>query len=220
MLAVVAARSHLFSGHPYMSFLDTCNGGLSFNAGRLQSEMSLRRPPWGRILSAVWLLNNGVAAVFPFPHREPLTLHMADLEDHDATLPFTSSVTRSIFSSTPRFTSSKKLSPKERHKDRSPVHSLLTASPDDLKATPASSLEHRSSLKKSSSPEATPSATCTTNQAGEADESTCRKIQNKMENLQNLVETLQLGNQAMSTMIRCQGKKIERAKEKEKKLSQ
>ncbi|XP_061439359.1 coiled-coil domain-containing protein 158 [Rhineura floridana] len=155
--------------------------------------------------------------------REPLTLHTMDLEDPDATLPFASST---VFSSTPRYTSSKKLSP-ERYKDRSPVHSLLTAPLDDLKTTPAASLECRSSLKKSSSPEATTSAVCrsisfgpaSSIQTGEASGSACRKLQNKMESLQNLVETLQLKNQAMSTMIRCQEKKIEKAKEKEKKLS-
>ncbi|XP_028599766.2 coiled-coil domain-containing protein 158 isoform X3 [Podarcis muralis] len=158
--------------------------------------------------------------------REPLTLHATDLEDSDATLPFTSSVSKGIFSSTPRFTSSNKLSPEERYKDRSPVHSLLTAHLDDLKVTPATCSERRSSLKKSSSPEATSSSACrsisfgtSSIQAGEANGNACRKLQNKMESLQNLVETLQLKNQAMSTMIRCQEKKIEKAKEKEKKLS-
>ncbi|XP_060134357.1 coiled-coil domain-containing protein 158 isoform X4 [Zootoca vivipara] len=158
--------------------------------------------------------------------RDPLTLHATDLEDSDATLPFTSSGSKGIFSSTPRFTSSNKLSPEERYKDRSPVHSLLMAQLDDLKVAPAACSERRSSLKKSSSPEATSSSACrnisfatSSIQAGEANGNACRKLQNKMESLQNLVETLQLKNQAMSTMIRCQEKKIEKAKEKEKKLS-
>ncbi|XP_042323215.1 coiled-coil domain-containing protein 158 isoform X2 [Sceloporus undulatus] len=157
--------------------------------------------------------------------REPLTLHTADLED--PILSLASSTPQAIFSSTPRYTSSKNLSPEERYKDRSPVHSLLTAPLDDLKASSAPSLERRSSLKKSNSPEATTSAasknisfsTGSSMQIEEANGSTCRKLQNKMESLQNLVETLQLKNQAMSTMIRCQEKKIEKAKEKEKKLS-
>ncbi|KAJ7327218.1 hypothetical protein JRQ81_016977 [Phrynocephalus forsythii] len=158
---------------------------------------------------------------------EPLTLHTADLEDHESTLHFTSSVPQAIFTSTPRSTSSKKLSPQERNKERSPVHSLLTAPLDDLRATSAPSLERRSSLKKNSSPEAMASA-ATRNvsfsassfvQTEEANGNTCRKLQNKMESLQNRVEALQLKNQAMSTMIRCQEKKIEQAKEKEKKLS-
>ncbi|KAJ6657467.1 hypothetical protein lerEdw1_002402, partial [Lerista edwardsae] len=131
---------------------------------------------------------------------------------------------QAIFSSTPRYSSSKTLSPEERFKDRSPVHSLLTAPLDDLKTVPGISLEqHRSSLKKSSPPETVTVTASTaayrTTQMEEANGSTCRKLQNKMDNLQNLVETLQLKNQAMSSMIRCQEKKIEKAKEKEKKLS-
>ncbi|KAM6440992.1 coiled-coil domain-containing protein 158 isoform 3-T3 [Liasis olivaceus] len=157
--------------------------------------------------------------------RDALTLHSADLEDQEATFPFTSSVSQMI--STARYTSSKKPSSDERYKDRSPVHSLLTAPLDDLKVTPRPSLERRSSLKKNSVPEATTStssrsmsfSTSSSIQTGEATGNACRKLQNKMENLQNLVETLQSKNQAMSTMIRCQEKKIEQAKEKEKKLS-
>ncbi|KAM6440991.1 coiled-coil domain-containing protein 158 isoform 2-T2 [Liasis olivaceus] len=159
------------------------------------------------------------------PCRDALTLHSADLEDQEATFPFTSSVSQMI--STARYTSSKKPSSDERYKDRSPVHSLLTAPLDDLKVTPRPSLERRSSLKKNSVPEATTStssrsmsfSTSSSIQTGEATGNACRKLQNKMENLQNLVETLQSKNQAMSTMIRCQEKKIEQAKEKEKKLS-
>uniref|UniRef100_A0A8C3I3F2 Coiled-coil domain containing 158 n=1 Tax=Chrysemys picta bellii TaxID=8478 RepID=A0A8C3I3F2_CHRPI len=115
----------------------------------------------------------------------------------------------SIFTAAPRYASSpKKFSQEERYKDRSPVHSLLTAPLDDLKAVPSTSADHRLSLKKSSSPEPV-----------ETSGSTCRQLQNKMENLQNLVETLQMKNQAMSSMIRCQEKKIEKVKEKEKKLT-
>ncbi|XP_026572997.1 coiled-coil domain-containing protein 158 [Pseudonaja textilis] len=156
--------------------------------------------------------------------RDALNLHPGDLEDQESTFPFTSSVSQL----STRYTSSKKPSFEDRYKDRSPVHSLLTAPLDDLKAAPAPSLERRSSLKKNCSPpEATTTATSrsvsfstsTLIQTGESRENACRKLQNKMENLQNLVETMQLKNQAMSTMIRCQEKKIEQAKEKEKKLS-
>ncbi|XP_066488371.1 coiled-coil domain-containing protein 158 [Tiliqua scincoides] len=159
--------------------------------------------------------------------RDPITLHTTELEDSEATLPFTST----IFSSTPRYSSSKKLSPEERFKDRSPVHSLLTAPLNDLKTVPGISLEHRSGLKKSSSPETVAASyrseqklesswtSRSSTQTEEADGSMCKKLQNKMDNLQNLVETLQLKNQAMSTMIRSQEKKLEKAKEKEKKLS-
>ncbi|XP_034287128.1 coiled-coil domain-containing protein 158 isoform X4 [Pantherophis guttatus] len=156
--------------------------------------------------------------------RDALSLHTADLEEQESTFPFTSSVSQL----SARYTSSKKPSFEDRYKDRSPVHSLLTAPLDDLKAAPAPSFERRSSLRKNCSP---PEPTTTTTnrsvsfststsiQTGESRENTCRKLQNKMENLQNLVETMQLKNQAMSTMIRCQEKKIEQAKEKEKKLS-
>ncbi|XP_039224045.1 coiled-coil domain-containing protein 158 isoform X2 [Crotalus tigris] len=155
--------------------------------------------------------------------RDASNLRTADLEDQESTFPFTS-----VSQISARYTSSKKPSLEDRYKDRSPVHSLLTAPLDDLKAAPVPSLERRSSLKKNNnSPEATTATTSrsvsfTTSasiQTGESSGSACRKLQNKMENLQNLVETMQLKNQAMSTMIRCQEKKIEQAKEKEKKLS-
>ncbi|KAL8206647.1 UNVERIFIED_CONTAM: hypothetical protein K2H54_016897, partial [Gekko kuhli] len=157
--------------------------------------------------------------------REPLLLRTADLEDPDPTLAFPASATHTIFTSTPRYTSSKRRSPEERFKERSPVHTLLTAPLDDLKAVSGPSLEHRSSPKKSSSPEA--STTCRDTsftarvamQAVEVGGITCRNLQNKVESLQNLVETLHLENQAMSSMIRSQEKKIEKAKEKERKLS-
>ncbi|XP_054846106.1 coiled-coil domain-containing protein 158 [Eublepharis macularius] len=157
--------------------------------------------------------------------REPLLLHTADLEDSDTTLPFQSNVIHTIFTSTPRYTTSKKLSSEEKFKERSPVHTLLTAPLDDLKTISGTSSERRSSLKKSSSPEASISCRNTSftasasTQAGEVSGNTCRKLQDKMESLQNLVETLQFKNQAMSSMIRSQEKKLEKAKEKEKKLS-
>ncbi|XP_015682639.1 coiled-coil domain-containing protein 158 [Protobothrops mucrosquamatus] len=154
--------------------------------------------------------------------RDALNLRTADLEDQESTFPFTS-----VSQISARYTCSKKPSLEDRYKDRSPVHSLLTAPLDDLKAAPVPSLERRSSLKKNNSPEATTATTSrsvsfttsTSIQTGESSGSACRKLQNKMENLQNLVETMQLKNQAMSSMIRCQEKKIEQAKEKEKKLS-
>ncbi|XP_039397536.1 coiled-coil domain-containing protein 158 isoform X3 [Mauremys reevesii] len=158
--------------------------------------------------------------------REPLTLHVSDLEDQTATRPFTPTASPSIFTAAPRYASSpKKFSQEERYKDRSPVHSLLTAPLDDLKAVPSTSADHRPSLRKSSSPEATTArknisfTPSSSSQPVETSGSTCRQLQNKMENLQNLVETLQMKNQAMSSMIRCQEKKIEKVKEKEKKLT-
>uniref|UniRef100_A0A4X2KSQ0 Coiled-coil domain containing 158 n=1 Tax=Vombatus ursinus TaxID=29139 RepID=A0A4X2KSQ0_VOMUR len=47
---------------------------------------------------------------------------------------------------------------------------------------------------------------------------TCRKLQNRLESLQNLVEDLQMKNQAMSSMIRNQEKRIQKVKDQEKML--
>ncbi|XP_074848130.1 coiled-coil domain-containing protein 158 [Carettochelys insculpta] len=160
--------------------------------------------------------------------REPLSLHVSDLEDQAATLSFTPTASPSVFTATPHYTSSpKKFSQEERYKARSPVHMLLTAPLDDLKAGPSTSVDHRPSLQKGSTSEGTTAAAPksvsftphSSSEPVEASGSTCRKLQNKMENLQNLVETLQIKNQAMSSMIRYQEKKIEKVKEKEKKLT-
>ena len=60
----------------------------------------------------------------------------------------------SIFSAAPRYTSSaKKVSQEERYRERSPVHLLLTAPPDDLAAGPSTSPEHRLSARKLGFPE-------------------------------------------------------------------
>ncbi|XP_068797310.1 coiled-coil domain-containing protein 158 isoform X1 [Struthio camelus] len=151
---------------------------------------------------------------------DPLPLHTADLQSQDVSLPFTSTGGASIFLAAPRYTSSpKKISREERCKERSPVHSLLTTPADDLDAGPSASPERRPSLRKGGSPEGAATGTRITSQPTETSESTSRKLQNKMESLQNLVETLQMKNQAMSSMIRTQEKKIEKVKEKEKKLA-
>ncbi|NXI73784.1 CD158 protein, partial [Anseranas semipalmata] len=163
---------------------------MSFHAGRLQLETATKSSTEQD--SFGW---------------DPLCLHTEDLQSQDMTLPFTSPGGASIFSAAPRYTSSpKKVCPAERCRERSPVHSLLTAPPDDLAAGPSASPEHRLSVRKAS-------------QSVETSENSCKKLQNKMESLQNLVETLQIKNQAMSSMIRTQEMKIEKAKEKEKKLS-
>jgi len=60
----------------------------------------------------------------------------------------------SIFSAAPRYTSSpKKVSQEERYRERSPVHLLLTAPPDDPAPGPSASPEHRPSARKVGSPE-------------------------------------------------------------------
>ncbi|KFQ89710.1 Coiled-coil domain-containing protein 158, partial [Phoenicopterus ruber ruber] len=155
-----------------------------------------------------------------FACRDPSCLHTADLQSQDVTLPFTSLGGTSIFSAAPRCTSSpKKVSQGERYRERSPVHSLLTAPPDDLAAGPSASPEHRLSVRKCVFPEVAATVPQITSQPMETSENTPRRLQNKMESLQNLVESVQIKNQAMSSMIRTQEMKIEKAKEKEKKLS-
>ncbi|KAM9381575.1 coiled-coil domain-containing protein 158 [Phaethornis superciliosus] len=55
----------------------------------------------------------------------------------------------SIFSAAPHYVSSpKKFSQKQRHRERSPVHLLLTSPPDDLAVGPSASPEHRLSSRK------------------------------------------------------------------------
>ncbi|KAM7113303.1 coiled-coil domain-containing protein 158 [Ciconia maguari] len=126
----------------------------------------------------------------------------------------------SIFSAAPHYTSSpKKVSQEERYRERSPVHLLLTAPPDDLAAGLSASPEHRSSARKVGSPEHAATVPQITSPPVETSENTRRRLQNKMESLQNLVESLQIKNQAMSSMIRTQEMKIEKAKEMKKKLS-
>ncbi|XP_035752854.1 coiled-coil domain-containing protein 158 [Egretta garzetta] len=150
---------------------------------------------------------------------DPSCLHTADLWSQDVTLPFTSLGGASI-SAAPRYTSSpKKVSQEERHRDRSPVHLLLTAPPDDLAAGPSTSPEHRPSAGKVGSPEDAATVPQINSQPMETSGNTSKRLQNKMESLQNLVESLQIKNQAMSSMIRTQEMKTEKAKEKKKKLS-
>ncbi|XP_059682960.1 LOW QUALITY PROTEIN: coiled-coil domain-containing protein 158 [Gavia stellata] len=152
---------------------------------------------------------------------DPSCLHTGHLQSQDVTLPFTSLGGTSTFSAAPRYTSSpKKVSLEERYRERSPVHLLLTAPPDDLVAGLSASPEHRLSARKVASPEGTATVPQIPSQPMETSENTPRRLQNKMESLQNLVESLQIKNQAMSSMIRTQEMKTEKAKEKEKKLSQ
>ncbi|KAM9295728.1 coiled-coil domain-containing protein 158 [Morus bassanus] len=126
----------------------------------------------------------------------------------------------SIFSAAPRYTSSpKKVSQEKRYRERSPVHLLLTAPPDDRAAGPSASPEHRPSPRKVGSPESAATVPQITSQPMETSETTPKRLQNKMESLQNLVESLQIKTQAMSSMIRTQEMKTEKAKEKEKKLT-
>ncbi|KAM4854819.1 coiled-coil domain-containing protein 158 isoform 7-T7 [Thomomys bottae] len=134
--------------------------------------------------------------------RDPVTLHAGDLEDPHSCFAFPSAVSPSVKNSATRsFTSPKK----------SPVHSLLTSSAED---SVGSTSQYRStkpihspdSVKDSQSPPV------------ETTGKTCRKLQNRLESLQTLVEDLQMKNQAMSSMIRNQEKRIQKVKDQEKML--
>ncbi|XP_042534369.1 coiled-coil domain-containing protein 158 isoform X2 [Dipodomys spectabilis] len=133
--------------------------------------------------------------------RDPVTLHAGDLEDPSSCFAFPSTVTPSVKNSATRSFTSKK----------SPVHSLLTSSAED---SVGSTSQYRStkpihspdSVKDSQSPPV------------ETTGKTCRKLQNRLESLQTLVEDLQMKNQAMSSMIRNQEKRIQKVKDQEKML--
>ncbi|KAM9263803.1 LOW QUALITY PROTEIN: coiled-coil domain-containing protein 158 [Cariama cristata] len=127
----------------------------------------------------------------------------------------------SIFSAAPRFTSSpKKVSQEQRSREKSPVHLLLTAPPGDLGAGPSASPEHRLSTRKAGFPEGAATVPqIISSQPMETSDNIPRRLQNKMESLQNLVVSLQIKNQATSSMIRTREMKTQKAKEKEKKLS-
>ncbi|KFP39480.1 Coiled-coil domain-containing protein 158, partial [Chlamydotis macqueenii] len=155
-----------------------------------------------------------------FACRDPPRLLTADLPSQDVTLPFTSLGGESIFSAAPHYTSSpKKVSQEERYRERSPVHLLLTSPPDDLAAGRSASPEHRPSAREAGTPDSAAAVPQITSQPMEMSETTPRRLQKKMESLQNLVESLQIKNQAMSSIIRTPGVKTEKAKEKEKKLA-
>ncbi|XP_057581480.1 coiled-coil domain-containing protein 158 isoform X9 [Hippopotamus amphibius kiboko] len=135
--------------------------------------------------------------------REPVTLHTGELEDPPGCFAFPSAGSPSVKNSASRSFHS---SPK-----KSPVHSLLTSSVEDsIGSTP----QYRST-KPVHSPD---SVKASQSQPIETTGKTCRKLQNRLESLQTLVEDLQLKNQAMSSMIRNQEKRIQKVKDQEKML--
>ncbi|XP_036057129.1 coiled-coil domain-containing protein 158 isoform X1 [Onychomys torridus] len=135
--------------------------------------------------------------------REPVTLHTGDLEDPSSCFTFTSTASPSVKISASRsFTSSPK---------KSPVHSLLTSSAEE---SVGSTSQYRSA-KPIHSPNSTKDSQ---SPSLETTGKTCRKLQNRLESLQTLVEDLQLKNQAMSSMIRNQEKRIQKVKDQEKML--
>ncbi|XP_074760542.1 coiled-coil domain-containing protein 158 [Athene noctua] len=183
-----------------------------------------RKSPLATMRKKVDGASRGCAAAFSLRSnpckRDPSCLHTADLQSQDIILPFTSLGGPSIFSASPCSVSSpKKVSQEDRYRERSPVHLLLTAPPDDLAAGPRALPEHRLSTRKVGSPEGAAVGPQITYQLMETSETTPRRLQNKMESLQNLMESLQIKKQAISSVNRTQDMKTGKAKEKEKKLS-
>ncbi|KAM9677412.1 coiled-coil domain-containing protein 158 [Trichechus inunguis] len=135
--------------------------------------------------------------------REPATLHTGDMEDPSSCFTFPSPASPTVKNPASRSFHS---SPK-----KSPVHSLLTSSVED---SIGSTSQYRST-KPVHSPD---SVKTSQSQPIETTGKTCRKLQNRLESLQTLVEDLQLKNQAMSSMIRNQEKRIQKVKDQEKML--
>ncbi|KAG3276391.1 hypothetical protein H1C71_036992 [Ictidomys tridecemlineatus] len=128
--------------------------------------------------------------------REPVMLNAGDLEDPSSCFAFQCTASPTVKNSASRSFS---CSPK-----KSPVHSLLTSSAEE---SVGSTSQYRST-KSIHSPDSVKETTG----------KTCRKLQNRLESLQTLVEDLQLKNQAMSSMIRNQEKRIQKVKDQEKML--
>ncbi|XP_033070265.1 coiled-coil domain-containing protein 158 isoform X6 [Trachypithecus francoisi] len=135
--------------------------------------------------------------------REPVTLHAGDMEDPSGCFTFASAATPSVKNSASRSFNS---SPK-----KSPVHSLLTSS---VEGSIGSASQYRSAKPIHSSDSVKDSQSPPIETTGK----TCRKLQNRLESLQTLVEDLQMKNQAMSSMIRNQEKRIQKVKDQEKML--
>ncbi|KAM9026028.1 LOW QUALITY PROTEIN: coiled-coil domain-containing protein 158 [Ara ararauna] len=150
---------------------------------------------------------------------DPLCFHTADLQSQDVTPPFTSLGGASIFSPVSDYTSAHKVSQEQRHREKSPVHLLLTAPPDDLAAGSSASPQRRPSTQKVCSPKGAATVPHITSQPMKNSKDTHRRPQNKMESLQNLVRPLKIKNQDTSPVIRTHEVKTEKAKEKQKKLS-
>ncbi|XP_049565317.1 coiled-coil domain-containing protein 158 [Orcinus orca] len=136
-------------------------------------------------------------------HREPVTLHTGELEDPPSCFTFPSEGSPSVKNSASHSFHS---SPK-----KSPIHSSLTSSAEDsIGSTP----QYRST-KPVHSPD---SVKASQSQPIETTGKTCRKLQNRLESLQTLVEDLQMKNEAMSSMIRNQEERIQKVKDQEKML--
>uniref|UniRef100_G1P481 Coiled-coil domain containing 158 n=1 Tax=Myotis lucifugus TaxID=59463 RepID=G1P481_MYOLU len=157
------------------------------------------------------LLSTKISTVFEmeclhghsYASREPVALHAGELEDPSSCFAFPSTVNPSVKNSATRSFHS---SPK-----KSPVHSLLTSSAEG-------SICSTSPYRSAKTIHSADSVKASQSQPIETTGKTCRKLQNRLESLQTLVEDLQLKNQAMSSMIRNQEKRIQKVKDQEKML--
>ncbi|XP_051896544.1 coiled-coil domain-containing protein 158-like [Pristis pectinata] len=150
--------------------------------------------------------------------REPLTC-TSDVKEPFNIDNLTCSADHSLQIGGPCYTSSKW----ETLPERSPVSSLLTGSlPQSEHGRETSAFselcDSRTSYMPAQYVENDPhfqnNGGEQTDVAGQA----CKKLQNKLDGLQNLVEDLQLKNHEMSSMIRSQEKRIKRVKDREKML--
>ncbi|XP_030047995.1 coiled-coil domain-containing protein 158 [Microcaecilia unicolor] len=142
--------------------------------------------------------------------RKPSTLHTTDLEEQISRLMLTQKVNSQIASTASGHTSS----PDKPHEDwktksKSPVPKL-TITTDDSSAVP-SMAEKPSSSKRCCSQDLSVNKS-------EAAGKTSRKMQTKLECLQNLVEDLQTKSQGMPSMIGKQDKSSKKVKDQEQML--
>ncbi|XP_067846256.1 coiled-coil domain-containing protein 158-like isoform X2 [Heptranchias perlo] len=190
-----------------------CNKSININYTECEGEQTSRN------MHAVDDLNTNVCTERETQDtcfRDPLMLCSQDVKE-----PFNidnlTCIDHSLQIGSPCYTSSKRQS----LPDRSPVSSLLTGSmcehrretsaSDDLGASrisyvPTQYTENELHFQNNGTEQM--------DVAGQA----CKKLQNKLDGLQNLVEDLQLKNHEMSSMIRSQEKRIKRVKDREKML--
>ncbi|KAK1345810.1 hypothetical protein QTO34_008275 [Cnephaeus nilssonii] len=119
-----------------------------------------------------------------YASREPVPLHAGELEDPSSCFTFPSTVNPSVKNSASRSFHS---SPK-----KSPVHSLLTSSAED-------SICSTSPYRSAKTIRSADSVKASQSQPIETTGKTCRKLQNRLESLQTLVEDLQMKNQGTVT---------------------
>uniref|UniRef100_UPI00398EAF52 coiled-coil domain-containing protein 158-like isoform X2 n=1 Tax=Pristiophorus japonicus TaxID=55135 RepID=UPI00398EAF52 len=187
-----------------------CNRSINLNCTECEGEQTSRNMHAVDDLNAGVCMERGTQDIF----RDPLICSQ-DVKEPFSIDNLTCSADHSLGS--PCYTSSPT---RQNLPERSPVSSLLTGSIcehrreitafDDLCTSRTSYLPaHYSENELYFQNNGTDQM-----DAGQA----CKKLQNKLDGLQNLVEDLQLKNHEMSSMIRSQEKRIKRVKDREKML--